>query len=52
MLGALLAVGTLANCGGSGENGEAPENVPASPEEAGEVVVRVSGTEGTTYAGT
>ena len=52
MLGALLAFGTLAGCGGSGENGEAPENVPASPEEAGEVVVRVSGTEGTAYAGT
>jgi hypothetical protein len=29
-----------------------PENVPASPEEAGEVVVRVSGAEGTAYSGT
>ena len=49
----VLVVGTLvAGCGGSGENGEAPENVPASPEEAGEVVVRVSGAEGTAYSGT
>jgi len=52
MLGALLAFGALVGCGGSGENGEAPSEVPASPEEAGEVVVRVSGTEGTAYAGT
>jgi hypothetical protein len=51
LLGALivvvLAFGTLAGCG-SGETG----NVPASPEEADEIVVRVSGTEGTAYAGT
>ena len=42
----------VAGCGGSGEGGEAPGNVPASPEEAGEVVVRVSGTEGTAFSGT
>ncbi len=48
----VLAFGTLAACGSSGENGEAPSEVPASPEEAAEVVVRVSGTEGTAYAGT
>jgi hypothetical protein len=42
----------LARCGGSGENGEAPSQVPANPEEAGEVVVRISGTEGIAYAGT
>ena len=48
----VLAFGMLARCGGSGENGEAPESVPANPEEAGEVVVRVSGIEGTAYAGT
>jgi hypothetical protein len=49
----MLAIGVfVAGCGGSGENGEAPENVPASPEEAGEVVVRVSGAEGTAYSGT
>ena len=48
----VLSFGMLARCGGSGENGEAPESVPANPEEAGEVVVRVSGTEGTAYAGT
>ncbi len=48
----VLALGTLAGCGGSEENGEAPSEVPASPEEAGEVVVRVSGTEGTAFAGT
>ena len=50
-LGALivvvLAFGTLAGCG-SGETG----NVPANPEEADEIVVRVSGSEGTAYAGT
>jgi len=52
-LGLVLVVGVLvAGCGSSGENGEAPENVPASPEEAGEVVVRVSGGEGTAYSGT
>ena len=49
----VLVVGlVVAGCGGSEENGEAPENVPASPEEAGEVVVRVSGAEGTAYSGT
>lgn len=48
----VLAFGTLGACGGSGENGETPSEVPASPEEAGEVMVRVSGTEGTAYAGT
>lgn len=49
VLGALIvvALGTLAGCG-SEETG----NVTASPEEAGEVVVRLSGTEGTAYAGT
>jgi hypothetical protein len=48
----MLAFGMLARCGGSGENGEAPSEVPASPEEAGELAVRVSGTEGVAYAGT
>ncbi len=48
----VLAFGALAGCGGSGENGEAPSEVPTNPEEAGEVVVRISGTEGTAYAGT
>ncbi len=52
-LGLVLVIAVLpAGCGGSGESGEAPENVPASPEEAGEVVVRVSGAEGTAYSGT
>jgi hypothetical protein len=52
-LGLVLVIGLLvAGCGSSGENGEAPENVPASPEEASEVVVRVSGAEGTAYSGT
>jgi hypothetical protein len=50
-LGALiifvLVFGTLAGCG-SRETG----NLPASPEEADEIVVRVSGAEGTAYAGT
>ena len=52
LLVVVLAFGMLARCGSSGETGEAPENVPANPEEAGEVVVRVSGTEGTAYTGT
>jgi len=47
VLGALLV-----GCGGSGGNGEAPENLPSSPEEAGEVVIRISGTEGTAFSGT
>jgi hypothetical protein len=52
-LGLALVTGVfVAGCGSSGENGEAPENVPASPEEAGEVVVRVSGAEGIAYSGT
>jgi hypothetical protein len=52
-LGLALVTGVfVAGCGGSGENDEAPENVPASPEEAGEVVVRVSGAEGIAYSGT
>lgn len=52
-LGLVLVIGLLVvGCGSSGENGEAPENVPASPEEASEVVVRVSGAEGTAYSGT
>ena len=47
----LLALGTLlAGCGGSEEEGDL--SVPLSPEEAGEVVVRVSGTEGVVYSGT
>ena len=45
VLGALLA-----GCGGGSEN-EADLDVPASPEEASSVVVRVSGTEGVAYAG-
>ena len=52
-LGLVLVIGVVvAGCGGSREDGEAPENGPASPEEAGEVVVRVSGAEGTAYSGT
>ena len=56
LLGALLVVllasGTLAGCGGSEGRGDAPDEVPASPEEAGEVVMRVSGTKGTAFSGT
>ena len=52
LLVVLLASGALAGCGGSEGRGDAPDEVPASPEEAGEVVMRVSGTEGTAYAGT
>jgi hypothetical protein len=44
-LGALLVAG----CGGSQD--EADIDVPASPEEATNVVVRVSGTEGVAYSG-
>ena len=47
----VLALGApLAGCGGSEE--EEDLSVPPSPEEAGEVVVRVSGTEGVAYSGT
>lgn len=49
----VLVLGVLlVGCSGSGEKGEAPDNLPSSPEEADEVVVRVSGTEGTAYSGT
>jgi hypothetical protein len=49
----VLALGALlAGCGGSGEKGEAPEDLPSSPDEANEVLVRVSGAEGTAYSGT
>jgi hypothetical protein len=49
----VLVLGVLlAGCSGSGEKGEAPENLPSSPDEANEVVVRVSGTESTAYSGT
>ena len=49
----VLVLGVLLmGCSGSGEKGEAPENLPSSPEEADKVVVRVSGTEGTAYSGT
>ena len=52
-LGLVFVIGVfMAGCGGSGESGEPPENIPASPEEAGEVAVRVSGAEGTAYSGT
>lgn len=48
----LLALGSLlASCGGPEEK-EGDVSVPPSPEDAGEVVVRVSGTEGIEYSGT
>ncbi len=47
----LALVGLLvAGCGGS-QDEEADLDVPASPEEATDVVVRVSGTEGVAYSG-
>jgi hypothetical protein len=47
----LALVGLLvAGCGGS-QDEEADIDVPASPEEATDVVVRVSGTEGVPYSG-
>lgn len=45
VLGALLS-----GCGGSDE-GEVKDNVPPTPEEAGSVIIRVSGAEGTAYSG-
>lgn len=45
VLGALLS-----GCGGSDE-GEVNDNVPPTPEEAGSVIIRVSGAEGTAYSG-
>jgi hypothetical protein len=50
-IGFVLVLGALlSGCGGS-EKGEANENVPPTPGEAGSVVIRVSGAEGTAYAG-
>ena len=46
MVGILL-VFVLAGCGGSEEEGP----VPSTPEEAGNVLVRVSGAQGTAYTG-
>ena len=48
----LIALGLTVGCSGSGEQGEGNGGaVPSSPEEADNVVVRVSGTEGTAYLG-
>ena len=45
----VLAVGLLVGCGGSqSESGNA---IPSSPEDANNVVVRVSGAQGTAYSG-
>ena len=50
-IGFVLVLGALlSGCGGS-EEGEANENVPPTPGEAGSVVIRVSGAEGTAYEG-
>ncbi len=50
-LGCVLVLGVLlSGCGGSHE-GEVNGNVPPTPEEAGSVVIRVSGAEGTAYSG-
>jgi hypothetical protein len=50
-LGVLLALGLLGGCGGSEkDDGEVPD-IPASPEEAGNIAIRVSGTEGVAYSG-
>ena len=50
----LLALGALAGCGGSGEEGNNEalgDSAPLSPEEADSVKIRVSGTEGTAFLG-
>ncbi len=47
LLAALLLA--LAGCGGGGERDEGA--VPPTPEDAGNIVVRVSGAEGTRYLG-
>lgn len=48
----MLALGALlAGCGGGSEE-EEDLSVPPSPEDAGEVIIRVSGTEGVVYSGT
>lgn len=50
-LGCVLVFGALlSGCGGSDES-EVNDNVPPTPEEAGSVVIRVSGAEGTAYSG-
>ena len=50
-IGFVLVLGALLSACGGSEVGEANENVPPTPEEAGSVVIRVSGAEGTAYAG-
>jgi hypothetical protein len=50
-IGFVLVLGVLfSGCSGS-EEGEVNDNVPPTPEEAGSVVIRVSGAEGTAYSG-
>jgi hypothetical protein len=57
VIGVILLVFVFARCGGSEEEEEAPvgeeegPSVPSTPEEANNVLVRVSGTQGTTYIG-
>ncbi len=46
---ALALGGLLAACGGGGERDEGA--VPSTPEEAGNIVIRVSGADGTAYSG-
>lgn len=49
----VLALGMLlAGCAGSENDQQANLDVPASPEEANSVVVRISGTEGIPFSGT
>ena len=50
VLVALVGLLLVAGCGGS-QDEEADIDVPASPEEASNVVVRVSGTQGVPYSG-
>jgi hypothetical protein len=50
-IGSVLVLGALlSGCGGS-EESAVNDNVPPTPEEADRVVIRISGAEGTTYAG-
>ncbi len=50
-IGFVLVLGVLlSGCSGS-EEGDVNDNVPPTPEEAGSVVIRVSGAEGTAYSG-
>jgi hypothetical protein len=50
-LGLVFVFGVLFSGRGGSDEGEMNDNIPSAPEEAGSVVIRISGAEGTAYAG-